>query len=225
MSLFDKLNATRKNEWESDIPTKGWKMFFYVMINNAFKLVWVNILFLLFSIPILTIPAAYCGMNKVIVSLYCENRADVFRDFYEEFKQSFVESVIIGLFHFISIVFMFFIVKTQTIQNLQGWLLNVLGVFVLITITVIVNYSFIMQCYLKLSLKNIFKNSILLTLKSPARSLSLFCLPSLLNLLTYFFLPYTFPAFILILFSLNQLVICNITIEPIKKAVVLQEEV
>lgn len=78
------------------LPQKGAARFFYLAYTHFAKLVGANMLFLLFCVPVVTIPAALSGMNRVCILLVREGTCSVWRDFILEFKNSFLKSLPVG---------------------------------------------------------------------------------------------------------------------------------
>lgn len=58
-----------------------------------------NAIFLLFCLPVVTIPAALTALSRVYIVLLNDGYVQVFRDFYKEFKESFVNSLFLGLLY------------------------------------------------------------------------------------------------------------------------------
>lgn len=74
------------------------KWFFRVWFTYPFRMLGVNCLFLIASLPIVTIPAAYCGLNAVVQKIYRRiYKVSVFHDFWTEFKADFWKRVLITM--------------------------------------------------------------------------------------------------------------------------------
>ena len=67
MSLFGK----RQNREGAGLPLPegGFRRYAAVLGTNFWKLVRLNLIFILFSLPVVTIPAALCGVNRVCMLL------------------------------------------------------------------------------------------------------------------------------------------------------------
>ncbi len=77
-------------------PEKGVRRYFFLLSIHFSKLCGLNLLFVLFSIPIITMPAALCGMNRVLILLVREGNCYLWDDFIKEFKASFFKSLPFG---------------------------------------------------------------------------------------------------------------------------------
>jgi len=72
----------------------GW--FIRVWVTYPFRMLGVNCLFLIACLPIVTIPAAYCGLNVVVQKIYRKIlTVSVFKDFVAEFKTDFLKRLLI----------------------------------------------------------------------------------------------------------------------------------
>ncbi len=73
--------------------------FVRVWTRFPFRMLGVNCLFLIACLPIITIPAAYCGLSAVVQKTYRRiYTTEVVKDFLKEFKEDFFQRLIITLF-------------------------------------------------------------------------------------------------------------------------------
>ena len=111
MSIIDRF-LKRQNAPQKDIteppPSKGAARFFFLMATHFPKMLTLNLLFLLFCLPIVTIPAALSGMSRVCMLLMREGVCFVWTDFFSEFKASFLKSIPIFLFNAFWVVSAYF---------------------------------------------------------------------------------------------------------------------
>jgi len=78
-------------------PARGLKRFSFVFSNHFAKLVYISFLTALFSLPLVTAPAALCGLTAVMMNLVREGHTFLWDDFWEAFKAGFSRSLV-GLF-------------------------------------------------------------------------------------------------------------------------------
>lgn len=76
------------------MPEGGIRRYALLLTTHFWKLIGLNLLFVLFSLPIITMPAALCGMNRVCMLLIRNGHCFLWQDFIEEFKRSFVRSIL-----------------------------------------------------------------------------------------------------------------------------------
>lgn len=78
-------------------PKSGIRRFWFILKNNFGKLVAVNLLFVLFSLPLVTAPAALCGLSLVLANLVREGNCFLWDDFKEGFMTDFWRRTLAGL--------------------------------------------------------------------------------------------------------------------------------
>lgn len=100
--MFNLDNLLGKKETSGKVlavkpPDKGAARFFFLAYTHFAKLVGLNMLFLLFCVPVITIPAALSGISRVNMLLVRQGTSNVWGDFIGEFKSSFLKSLPLGL--------------------------------------------------------------------------------------------------------------------------------
>jgi uncharacterized membrane protein YesL len=90
MGLFDRLYAPDRPDVPSDAPRKtGLALFFSILGREWWELLKLNIVFVLMSLAIVTIPAAQAGATRVAVDLVEDRNSYLGRDFMETFRSEF----------------------------------------------------------------------------------------------------------------------------------------
>lgn len=79
------------------LPEGGFRRYTAVLGTNFWKLIELNFLLLLFSLPVVTLPAAVCGANRVCMLLIRNGYCFLWDDFWQEFRRSFKRSLLPGL--------------------------------------------------------------------------------------------------------------------------------
>lgn len=97
---FKDILPDRELTWEELNPT-GAKKYCGIFFRNLGKIIKLNFLFLIFCIPIVTIPASFAAMNKISLLLIREEGIFLFSDFLSTFKQEFLSSLKIFVIGFI----------------------------------------------------------------------------------------------------------------------------
>jgi uncharacterized membrane protein YesL len=92
-SRFSKAPA---EDFKEPPPKKGLALFFSIYFRNFWKLVKLNLLFILLCIPVVTIPAAFTGMMYVTNNIFQEKLTFIAIDFFKAFKENFAKSLIYG---------------------------------------------------------------------------------------------------------------------------------
>lgn len=77
-------------------PKKGLARFKLIIHNHFSKLVYLNLLTLLFSLPVVTIPAALSAAGAVSAKLVFYGNCFLFDDFFAAFKREFLSRTVFG---------------------------------------------------------------------------------------------------------------------------------
>ncbi len=144
----------------------GWKNLFMTIWREIFTLVKANLCFLLFCIPIVTMPAALCALHGVCVDAVRGRECKVFRTFLHTIKSQFFQSwavfVLLGLLEFISVYGAWFYFTHSN----GNWLVLLMGLFmsgVAVIAYLMLSYCYTMLARVDLTLGKVLKNSFLLT--------------------------------------------------------------
>jgi len=93
--MLDHLIKRKEREGnDQTAPTGTAARLWDMLCNHFFKLLWANILCVLCSLLIFTIPAALCGLFAVVQQYYRKGYGDVTDTFFKEFRQNFVIRVL-----------------------------------------------------------------------------------------------------------------------------------
>lgn len=189
-----------------DTPEKtGLALFLETLVREFWNLIKLNFLFLLFSIPIITIPAAFGALTNVSMKLARQQHIFVFSDFKDSFKKNWKQSSIIGviflfLFSMITISLIFYSNASSTNKILY------VPFFICIFINLIISFSFIytfpLLTTVNLSLKDILKNSLFLSILSFKNTIITLFLVLFILLISVLLLPFTFFIILTLSFSL-----------------------
>lgn len=95
MSLFHKQPS--REGAGLPLPEGGIRRYGAILFSNFWRLIGLNLIFVLFSLPVVTLPAALCGANRVCMLLIRNGYCFLWGDFYEEFRRSFRRSLLPGL--------------------------------------------------------------------------------------------------------------------------------
>lgn len=199
-------------------PAKGVKRFLFLYYTHFWKLIGLNLLFVLFCIPIVTIPPSITAMNKVLLNLAREGNTFYFKDFTDEFKSSLIKSwiafipwlVLIGI-----AVFGF-----MSIDNIYASM-PLIVVFIMIGSIIYcqTNYCFCMIALIDLPLGKIIKNSVIMVLLEMKRNVFIILTIPIIILCAIFYI-YSIPFTLLFVFSFTGLINVMISNEAIEARVI-----
>jgi uncharacterized membrane protein YesL len=141
-------------------------------MNSFFQFIYLNLLWLLFSLPIITIWPATTAMFGVIRKWVRGEELSIFTTFKKLFIENFGVSTITGLiwalFSFILLLDFYFINRFSTVYSLMGLFLFgiVTAIFVLVNV-----YLFPVLVHVKTNWLGIWKNAFNLAIFNPVTSI------------------------------------------------------
>ncbi len=148
--------GVRKNE-----RTPRFVLFFQIYFRKFWQLILLNMLYVLFCIPIVTIGPATAGMTKVLRNYAREEHAFLWGDFIETFKTNFKQSFLYSLLSFG--VFGFLAFDLLAVFNLPNQFMKTLSLAAIafsLTVFVFMNYYvYNMMITFNLTMKQLLKNA------------------------------------------------------------------
>lgn len=132
--------------------------------SRTFDIVVLNLLFIICCIPIFTIGASLTAMYSITLKMVRNEESHIIRSFFKEFKQNFKQGTVIGI---IAIIITFFIIVDLRIIGIVGndrfKILQVLCYVLAIWAYIIFLYAFPLLAKFKNTIKEVFKNSFILS--------------------------------------------------------------
>lgn len=189
------------------MPESGAARYFAVLFSQFWKLVGANLLFVAFSLPVITLPAALSALNRVCVLLYRNGWCYVWQSFREEFRASFRRSLLPAAV-FLLLIFIGYYAMSLGLSNasLPLWSLVFWTVGILSAAGGFCWGScyFVLSAIQELGWRQLMKNARLLCMLRPGRAVAA-ALPAVVFLtLTAIFLPLSLFALLLIVPALCQ---------------------
>lgn len=203
-------------------PEKGAARFFFLLITHSSRLFALNALFILFSLPIITIPAALNGLSRVCMLLVREGICFVWTDFINEFKASFFKSIPVFLPGAVLMVSAFLCFLSSRSGGGSSFVLMAFSVLFFIAGLFICCYAYAMLSLCKLRNRDILRNAISLIFLEPKADLLLALFVGGIIIAFIGFLPFSIPL-VLVLFSLLSLISSIIVYEPLKKRIIAKD--
>lgn len=201
-------------------PQQGVKRFIFVLVTHPWKLIYLNLLFLAFSIPVLTIPASLCGMNRVLIKLVREGNCFLWHDFIKEFKENLFKSLPFGILSafllFSSYYFLSLSISADGMYVVSG----AIGVLFLVIAFLFSSYVFVFLPSLNLKNRHIARNAFILMVIEWKTNLALLCSAFAMAVIIIFFFPHSIFLLLFIWFSLMQLIVCTAINLPLEKRII-----
>lgn len=203
-------------------PQGGWRRFFFVLGTHFWKLVSLNLLFLAFSIPLITIPAAFCGMNRVLIKLYRDGNCFVWTEFFKEFRANLWKALPFGVFGGIGLFASYYFLSYGTSLSSDGVevLSTALGILLLVFIVLFLNYVFVFLPALDLKNKQITRNALIFLITEWKTNLVILGIVTITAVFSIALFPLS--IFTLTLFSVSflQYIICVAVNNPLQKRII-----
>ncbi len=203
-------------------PEKGAKRFFFLLTTHPWKLVTLNLVFLMFSIPVVTIPAAVCGMSRVLIKLVREGNCFLWSEFIKEFKANLFKSLPFGLLFAVLLFMSYYALSLSTSSGDSSLSIfaGAIGLFILGLILLFSSYVFVLLPSLALKNRHIAKNALVLMVTEWKIDLVIIGSIVAMAIIIAAFFPYTVILLLFIWFSLQQLIICTAVNETMQRRII-----
>jgi len=203
-------------------PQGGWRRFFFVLGTHFWKLVSLNLLFLAFSIPVVTMPAALCGMNRVLIKLYRDGNCFVWTEFFKEFRANLWKALPFGLIGGITLFasYYFLSISTSAAADRVEPFTAAIGILLLCFTVLFLNYVFLFLPTLALKNSQIARNALIFTITEWKTNLAILASTVLLTTLTVLFMPYSVVLLVFVTIVLQQFIVCAAINEPLQRRII-----
>ena len=192
-------------------PASGWSRVGAMGLTHFWKLIQANLLFVLFSLPVVTLPAALTALNRVCVLIYKDGNVFLWYEFWREWKRSLLRSLLPGLFFGLLLYggYFFLSLGNGNFGSFLGILFWCLGLLMVAAAVIWGSYFFVLISVLELNNRDALKNALILWLARPGSALLCLGIALLLFLADLALLPMITPFLIaLIGVVLAQYPIC-----------------
>lgn len=169
--------------------------FFEAFANKFWTVLYINLVYVLFCLPVVTFGPATAAMTTLMRNIYLEKPQFVFYDFWQAFKKNFKQSLVIGLFDVAAIALAFFAFYLYTIDMAtqeNGWLYYAFFMAAEVVFLMMNFYIYPQIVALNLKMPAILKNSLILAFVNIKGNLI-----TLLLFVGYFVLVLLFRIFVL----------------------------
>lgn len=202
------------------VRKKGVAGYFQIIFHNFFDLVLLNFLFLLTSIPLLTIGASYKAFMSVCLSYADDEVVYPVRKYFSEFKKDFLKSCLFGIIFssaFVIIAFScsFYLALSKDFLVLLP--LSAVCAMCLIILAMCLNFFFPLLIKTNEKFTTLFINSFILSFKYILSGVAFIFVILICILLIALFFPYSIPFVAILPFFLICLCSACSTSEKINK--------
>lgn len=172
---------------------------FYSTLNTMVDLFFLNLLWIITSLPLITFfPATAAMFGVVRKRIFQKETEGILKSFLKMFKENFKQSFIISIIWSVLAFFLYFdyrlIDPSSSVGHLILYIILVIGILLFSSISI---YLFPIMVHFELSFKNVIRNAFLFSLMNPVLTILLLSIVGAGTALFYFY-----PATIFIIGSL-----------------------
>lgn len=210
----------------SPLPRRGLRRLVMISGTHFWKLIGANLLFVLFSLPVITLPAALCALNRVCLLIYREGNCFLWTDFFREFRRSFWRSLLPGaLFGGLDFLGYFLMSLGAANGAFPVWCLLFWSTGILASAAGIVwgAYFFVLAALLDQKNGGVLKNAFLLCMIRPGRALAVLAAVLGAVFAAMALMPIFIIALVLFWFSLTETLVCYLVHGPAEQYVLYPE--
>lgn len=136
---------------------------FMIYAGKFADLIWLNILFLVCSVPVITIGTSYTAMHAVLLKIYRDKESSISKDFFHAFRENMRQSTILWIIYLVVGIFLIIDFKLLREDALKTAVILQYGLFAVATIYILsLSWVFILQSRYGNTIKNTIKNSFLI---------------------------------------------------------------
>lgn len=218
-------NKNNKSKPDFVMPESGFKRFFFLYRVNFFELVKLSMLFVLFSVPVITIPASATALNYVVAKFVNDRLYSVWGDFFKAFKSNFWRSILYGVIFALFALSLYWVwtySEQESIASLAGFFLKFLDIFLLIILLNHATYFHIIQAWIDLPFGIVFRNAFIIQFVEAKNTLKIFLILFISLVLLWLLSP--FSLLLIPFFSASIVyILSTIAMGPIQKHLVLND--
>jgi uncharacterized membrane protein YesL len=205
---------------------KGLRLFFQLLILNFWKLITLNFLFILFSIPVVTFPAAHCAITRVLRGMVDEELIFPWRDFLKAFRENFKQSLVYGIYLVLTGAVMYLGVAFYLANASDALMMVSSAVFLaaILVISIMNLYIPLMVVSVRLRFIVILNNAFRLSFIALWKNLLAFVIIAALVVTAVLLFPYSVLLIALLFFSFSGFTACFVGWPVIKKCVIIESE-
>ena len=212
-------SSQRPSRWDNrPIPTKGLGRVRYVIATHFSKLIKANLLFVLFSVPLVTMPAAFAAMTAVVQELFRSGQCFVWDTFIREFRTEFTARTLLSLVLLSLPVGGWFLGSSFAV-----WMAYALSAVLLVAVLLTGCYWFPQMATLTIRAPVCLRNALLLTAIESRRNFLLLLITCITGALTILFWPFSAPVVLIILPVFMQLLVVTV-VNPVLDDRLIEQE-
>lgn len=204
------------------LPTGGSRRFFYLLWNHFWTLAKLNLLMIVFSLPVFTIPAMLCAADRVAVQLARNGYVLLWEEFRDEFKADFFKSLPLGLLFggMIALSYVMLSIGLGNTESFPGMFVFALGILLLFRALSCGSYAFLLRSMLSLSNRDILKNARILSICRGGRGVAAAVMGLVGIVVSYALFPFTLLLVAGFGMGVYRFCLCYLLNRPIQENVI-----
>jgi uncharacterized membrane protein YesL len=217
------LNDFAKKRWHKEgddrpVPTSGAARYFFLLQTHFWKLITLNLIFVAFSIPVITLPAALCGLNRALIKLIREGHCFLWHEFFKEFRESFAKSLLLGMIFGGGLFAAYYGLSLglTNAQSIFGMIFSAMGIFALMLALLMGGWAFVLAAMLPLGIRDILRNARALAFLDKKCSAAVLGLGLSLWLFMLMLMPVSIMGGAFLLIAFVQYTICFMVNEAVE---------
>lgn len=196
------------------LKASGWESVRLVLSQYWVRLIGLNLLYLLCCLPVITIPAATCGLHRVILNMVRETRYEgVFHGFFAEFRTHFLKRTVFGLLLLLAPAS---IACYPIIFGMEGSAVVITTTISVLLYFCITKYFYPLLVLLDVDIWANFKNACIMAVVEWRTTLQLLITAGLLDLMLLLFTYQALPFYIIICARSTAFWAVPLSISPLK---------
>lgn len=222
MNLF----SSPVHDMNSRRPKRGVRLALSIFVQEFFHLVTLNALFIVFSLPILTMPAAYAAMTRVTGYYVQELSCNQYREFVKVFRKELWHSIPAGIPLLLAPGLLFFlgVQHISSIWNAGSYLIITVTLTAAVLLIMMRNYFYPQLVWTQVTVRQALKNSFLFAVVRLFPNLLLLAAHLALAGVVIYYFPMSSPYLALCVFATMNLFSTFLAFSGIRQFVLADEE-
>ncbi len=157
---------------------KGFIVFFEIYFRKFWKLITANLLFVVVTLPLVTVGLSNAGLTYITRNFAREKHAFIAGDFFDTIKKNWKQALPTGIINLVvtailifDLVFLYF---NQAGNQILDYIFLAITLTIALVFTFMKYYIYMIMITFKLNLKQIYKNSAILAFAGMKRNLLIF---------------------------------------------------
>lgn len=200
-------------------PQKGAARFFFLFTTYFWNLIGINLLFVLCCLPIITIPASLCALNRYLILMVRDGVEFSLADYWTEWKGQLLKSLPAGFLCALPLCYSYYLFSLSADRHGSGMIFAA-GFFWILFGLVFGSYVFVLLAMLNLPMRVLFKNAVILMIAEWKVSLCVLCVTMFTLAVELAFFPYSAVVLSVCWFAWLQLSVCCMINDPVQRRII-----